>query len=54
MNNYEIEQIDIKSAYLYRELDENEVIYMRLPPGNFVKAQKGQVLKLRKSLYGLK
>ena len=52
--DYEIHQIDIKSAYLYGELNENEVIYVKPPPGNYVNIKKGQVLKLKKALYGLK
>jgi hypothetical protein len=46
-NDYEIHQIDVKSAYLYGELNDNEIIYVRPSPGNFLKDIKpGQVLKL--------
>lgn len=30
--DWEIEQVDIKSAYLYGEFDKGEVLYMKLPP----------------------
>lgn len=53
-NDWEIQQIDIKSAYLYGELNEDEEIYIRPPPGKFLNIKTGQVLKLKKALYGLK
>lgn len=49
--NFKIEQIDIKNAYINSELCEE--IYMRQPPG-FTMGDNTKVLKLRKSLYGLK
>lgn len=53
--NYEIHQIDVKSAYLYGRLEDNEVIYMKPPRGVELSGIKsGQVLKLRACLYGLK
>ena len=50
--DYEMGQIDIKAAYLNGELTSNEVIFKRQPPG--YEESKGQVLRLLKSLYGLK
>ena len=50
--DYETGQINIKVAYLNGELTSNEVIFMRQPPG--YEESKGQVLRLLKSLYGLK
>jgi hypothetical protein len=49
-------QIDIKGAYLNGELAENEVIYMKQPPGYAVKGsdRKAKVAQLWKSIYGLK
>lgn len=53
--DFEIEQIDVQSAYLYGELTDDEVIYLRPPPGNIIPGIKsGQVLRLLKALYGLK
>lgn len=53
--DYEITQIDIKSAYLYGNLNEEETIYVHPPPGDLLpNLQTGQVLKLNKALYGLK
>ena len=46
----EIHQMDVKSAFLARVLD--EVIYMAQPEGFIVKG--GLICKLLKSLYGLK
>ncbi|KAL5480798.1 hypothetical protein ACEPAI_9738 [Sanghuangporus weigelae] len=50
----ELEQIDVKSAYLNGELEENEVVYMHHPPGYKPIGTEERVLKLRKTLYGLK
>ena len=49
-------QIDIKGAYLNGELTEDEIIYMKQPPGYAVKGPDGKILtaRLHKSLYGLK
>lgn len=47
--HYEVEHWDIASAFLNGELKEE--IYMKPPPGI---NSEGKVLKLRKSLYGLK
>ncbi|THH00660.1 hypothetical protein EW145_g7048 [Phellinidium pouzarii] len=54
-NNWEIHQINIKLAYLYGELEDDETIFMR-PPQHYELdgIQPGQVLRLRKALYGLK
>ena len=49
-NNWEARQIDVKTAYLYGELDEE--VYME-PPEGFVLGDD-EVLRLRKAIYGLK
>jgi hypothetical protein len=50
--DWEIHQIDIKSAYLNAPLD--EVVYMH-PPKRYLKpGQEGMVCRLLKCLYGLK
>jgi hypothetical protein len=51
-NDWEIHQIDIKSAYLHAEIKED--IYMRAPPGYLRAGDEGKVLKLLRCLYGLK
>ncbi|QLQ82258.1 hypothetical protein HG537_0H00200 [Torulaspora globosa] len=48
-NDLHITQLDISSAYLYADLEEE--LYIRAPPHMNM---KNKVLRLRKSLYGLK
>ena len=50
---WELHQVDVKGAYLNGELQSDEVLYMRNPPG-YRKDKSGRVLRLLKSLYGLK
>ena len=50
---WELHQVDVKGAYLNGELQPDEVLYMRHPPG-YRKDKSGCVLHLLKSLYGLK
>ena len=54
--NYETGQIDVKGAYLNGELTNDEVIYMKQPPGYSVSdpKEKALVCRLQKTLYGLK
>jgi transposase InsO family protein len=49
-HNWEIKQLDIKTAFLYGDLDED--IFMEVPEG--VQAPPKKICKLNKSLYGLK
>ncbi len=48
----EIEQMDVKTAFLHGDLDKE--IYMEQPEGLVVKGKEDFVCKLKKSLYGLK
>ena len=50
--DWEIEAMDVKTAFPYRELKEE--IYMEQPEGFVVKRQEKKVCKLVKSIYGLK
>ncbi|KAJ0797294.1 putative RNA-directed DNA polymerase [Helianthus annuus] len=48
----EVEQMDVKTAFLHGDLDKE--IYMEQPEGFQVKGKEDYVCKLQKSLYGLK
>ena len=48
--DWEIRQVDVKTAYLYGDLDED--IYMEPPEG--YELEKGWVWHLKKAVYGLK
>ena len=50
--DWEIEAMDVKTAFLYGELKEE--IYMEQPEGFVVKGQEKKVCKIVKSIYGLK
>ena len=50
--NLELYQMDVKTAFLNGELDEE--IYMDQPIGFVTKGQEHKVCKLKRSIYGLK
>ena len=52
LRNLEIHQMDVKTAFLNGDLDEE--IYMEQPEGFSAPGQEKKVCKLVKSLYGLK
>ena len=52
LENWDIEVLDVKMAFLFGELDEE--IYMEQPEGFIQKGQKKKVYRLRKAIYGLK
>ena len=49
-----LHQVDIKGAYLNGVLRDDEVLYMRQPPGYSAPGAGTRVLRLQKALYGLK
>ena len=52
LQNLEVHQMDVKTAFLNEDLEEE--IYMEQPEGFFALGQEKKVCKLVKSLYGLK
>ena len=50
--DFELEQLDVKTAFLHGDLD--ETIYMAQPEGYYVEGKEDHVCRLKKSLYGLK
>ena len=52
MFDLELEQLDVKTAFLHGMLD--ETIYMQQHPGLIKKGEENKVCLLLKSLYGLK
>jgi hypothetical protein len=52
LKNWHITGLDVKTAFLYGEL--NEELYMEQPEGFKVKGQEGKVLHLKHAIYGLK
>ncbi|KAG8498730.1 hypothetical protein CXB51_005092 [Gossypium anomalum] len=52
MHDLELEQLDVKTAFLHGELEED--IYMQQPEGFTVSEKEDYVYLLKKSLYGLK
>jgi hypothetical protein len=52
LKNWHISALDVKTAFLYGEL--NEELYMEQPEGFKVKGQEGKVLRLLRAIYGLK
>jgi len=52
LKNWHIEGLDVKSAFLYGQLDEE--IYMEQPEGFKIHGQERKVLHLHRAIYGLK
>jgi len=52
LENWQMTALDVKTAFLYGQLDEE--IYMEQPEGFKVKGQEFKVLRLRRAIYGLK
>lgn len=53
-HDFEVHQLDVKSAYLNGEFEEHEAIWMAQPPGAQLTKDKTLALRLLRPLYGLK
>lgn len=51
---YDIEQLDVKGAFLHAPLPTGETIWLKLPVVPGLESVSGKVVKLLKSLYGLR
>jgi hypothetical protein len=51
-HDLELEQLDVKTAFLHGELEED--IYMNQPEGFIVSGKEKYVCKLKRALHGLK
>jgi hypothetical protein len=52
LKNWHISGLDVKTAFLYGELEEE--LYMEQPEGFKAKGQERKVMRLRRAIYGLK
>jgi hypothetical protein len=52
VHDYELEQLDVETAFLHGDLEED--IYMDQPDGFIVLGKEDYMCRLKKSLYGLK
>src|SRR6266702_2320040 len=52
LRNWHISGLDVKTAFLYGDLDEE--LYMEQPEGFKIPGQQNKVMRLRKAIYGLK
>ena len=52
--NWDLKHFDIKMAFLHSVLPDNETMYMWQPPGFEVLGKEDWVMKMQKSIYGMK
>ena len=52
--DWDLKQFDIKTAFLHGVLPDDETMYMRQPPGFEAPGKEEWVMKLQKSIYGMK
>ena len=52
--DWDLQQLDIKTTFLHGILPEEETMYMEQPPGFASPGQEDWVMKLMKSIYGMK
>ena len=52
LKDWHISGLDVKTAFLYGELDEE--LYMEQPEGFKIPGQQHKVMRLKRAIYGLK
>jgi Reverse transcriptase (RNA-dependent DNA polymerase) len=54
ISHWDIQHVDIKTAFLHGVLPEDETMFMEQPPGFEAEGKENWVMKLVKSIYGMK
>jgi hypothetical protein len=52
--NWDIQHIDVKTAFLHGLLPKDEMAYLEQPPGFQEPGKEDWVMELQKSIYGMK
>jgi len=52
LHDWKLEALDVKTVFLFNELDEE--IYLKQPEGFVVECQEKKICRLRNAIYGLK
>lgn len=52
--SYDVDQIDVKGAFLHASLPDSVETYIRIPNNDYMPTANGQFVNLRKCVYGLR